>query len=279
MGKKRVKDIHVINKVIPHLYPRRTDAEVFVLEKLDITELLKYLADKNKKLPEDKKITLFHALMTAAAKMIYHRPSLNRFIKQRKTYQRDEITIAFVSRREFKDESDELVIQIKIDDKDNIESIRDKIVGNVSKARKDNNGVDTLMKVVTSLPMPLTAFVAKLFKLADNHLMILPKSFTESVPDFASLFVANLGSIKGGAAYHHLNNFGTNSLFATIGTAHQEEVITNGKKQIRDIIEVGITIDERISDGFRAFRAFSLLKDIIANPKLLDETIDSGVEK
>ena len=182
-----------------------------------------------------------------------------------------------MSRREFKDESDELLIQVKIDEKDTIESIRDKVVGSTSNAREAANGMDTLLKVVTAVPMPITAFIMGMFRLADN-LMILPKAFTEAEPDFATLYLANLGSVKGDAAHHHLNNFGTNSIFSTIGTARQEEIIINGKKQIRDTLDVGITIDERISDGFRAFRAFNLLKDIIANPKLLDESIDSEVE-
>lgn len=277
MGKKRVKDLHVINKVLPHLIPKRTEAEVYIPEKLDVTALLKYLAVKNKKLnTNDADITLFHALVMAAAKMIYHRPSLNRFVKQRKLYQRDEITIAFVSRREFKDESDELLIQIKIDDTDTIKDVRDKIVSSVSKARQDNNGLDNLLKAVLVLPTPIVSVVMGVFRLADN-LMILPKSFTDAEPDFATLYLANLGSIKGSAAHHHLNNFGTNSIFATIGLAHKEEVIINGRMQVRDIVDLGITMDERISDGFRAFTAFNLVKDIVAHPELLDEPVGAEV--
>ena len=277
MGKKRVKDIHVINKVMPHLMPRRTDSEIFLTYKLDVTKLMEYLEQRNKKLPDDEHATIFHALATASAKMIFHRPFLNRYVKARKTYQRDEITVAFVSRREFKDNSDELLVQIKIGENDTMAEIGKKIIGKVSAARKNDNGMDSFLKTVMSLPTPIVAIIMALFRFAD-YFQFLPKSFTKSEPDFATVYLANLGSIKGNAVCHHLNNFGTNSLFATMGLVHKEEMIIDDKEQVCDVLELGITIDERISDGFKAFRALGLLKDIVAHPETLDEPIKKEVK-
>ncbi len=59
------------------------------------------------------------------------------------------------------------------------------------------------------------------------------------------------GSIKCNAAYHHLNNYGTNSLVVTIGKIHKEQVTDeNGNVRIRDVVALGATADERIADGF-----------------------------
>ena len=277
MGRKRVKDVHVVNKIMPHLMPRRTDAEIYAPIKLDVTNLVKYLAKKNRGRAPDKKITLFHALVMASAKMIYNRPFMNYYLKARKLYQRDSIRIAFVSRREFRDDSDELLINMAIDDDDTIDTIAGKVVAKVTAARDENNGIDTLLKILTVLPTPILAAVAGMIKFGD-WLGVLPTSFTDAEPDYATLYLANLGSIKGAAVFHHLNTFGTNSLFATIGVMHQEELIIDGKKQIRDIIDVSVTLDERITDGFRALRAFDLIKECINRPELLDEPVSKEIK-
>ena len=67
----------------------------------------------------------------------------------------------------------------------------------------------------------------------------------------------------------------------TIGTLHKEEVLTDeGKKEIRDMIDIGATLDERIADGFYFVRSLKLIKHIFAHPELLEKPIgeNSGFE-
>ena len=45
----------------------------------------------------------------------------------------------------------------------------------------------------------------------------------------------------------------------------------DGTKQIRDVIDFGATIDERIADGFYFVRSLRLVKYIFAHPELLDK--------
>lgn len=54
--------------------------------------------------------------------------------------------------------------------------------------------------------------------------------------------LSNLGSIRCPAVYHHLNNYGNNSIMVTIGTIHKEEVFQpDGSRAVRDIVDVGVT--------------------------------------
>ena len=79
----------------------------------------------------------------------------------------------------------------------------------------------------------------------------MPAFFSDVDPFNTSVLVANLGSIKCGAPYHHLVNYGTNSVVVTIGEAHKEYIIDkDGNPRIRDVVEIGVTLDERIGDGF-----------------------------
>ena len=107
----------------------------------------------------------------------------------------------------------------------------------------------------------------------------MPKALTEGDPNYASIFLTNLGSIKCPCVYHHLNNYGTNSIMVAIGTIHKEEVIMpDGTRQMRDIVEVGVTLDERIADGFYFARAWKIVQHLMSNPKLLDIPLKEEIE-
>ena len=60
----------------------------------------------------------------------------------------------------------------------------------------------------------------------------------------------------------------------TIGTIHKEDlVMEDGSRQVRDVVEIGATLDERIADGFYFVRSLKLVKHIFAHPELLDQPI------
>lgn len=70
--------------------------------------------------------------------------------------------------------------------------------------------------------------------------------------------------------YHHLNNYGTTSCVVTLGMVHREEIIgPSGEKSVRDILEIGATVDERIADGFYFSGSVKVLKAVIRHPELL----------
>ena len=54
-----VRDVPGLTTVMMHIMPQRTDAEVYLNDKIDVTELLKYIEKKNASHP-DYKTTVFH---------------------------------------------------------------------------------------------------------------------------------------------------------------------------------------------------------------------------
>ena len=76
---KYIKEKDPIHAIMPYLFDKRTDAEVYIKEDLDITKLKKWVDKQNKTL--DYKMTYFQALTAVFAKTIYNRPLLNRFIQ------------------------------------------------------------------------------------------------------------------------------------------------------------------------------------------------------
>ena len=100
-----VKNLDPIHKIMPYLMKNRCEAEVYATEKIDVTNLLKYLDKINKN--REEKITLFHSIVTAMAKTIYNRPLLNRFIAGKKFYDRNGISLSFVAKNNLQDNEEE----------------------------------------------------------------------------------------------------------------------------------------------------------------------------
>lgn len=81
------------------------------------------------------------------------------------------------------------------------------------------------------------------------------------------------------ASYHHLTNYGTNSIFVIIGEKKKRPVFNDdGTYEMRDTLELGLTIDERIADGIYFSNSIKLMKTLIQNPYLLDLPIGAEIK-
>ncbi len=269
-----IKDVTGLQAVMANLMPNRVDNEVYLHESIDATELLKYIEKKNEGRTEGK-LTLFHCFVTGLDRMYRERPLMNRFIQGRRTYERYEVSIAFVAKKRFTDHSEETLMFLTPKDTDTVDDISKKIIGDVHEARerKESGGVDALLDDFKKLPRPVLMLAIKIIRIMDFW-GVNPKALTDGDPNYASIFVSNLGSIKCPSVYHHLNNYGTNSVMITIGTLHKEErIMEDGHKEIRDMVDIGATLDERIADGFYFARSLKLVKHIFLHPELLDKPL------
>ena len=107
----------------------------------------------------------------------------------------------------------------------------------------------------------------------------VPVVLKEDDPNFASVFLTNLGSIQCPSVYHHLNNYGTNSIMIAIGTMHKaEKIAADGTRQVRDVVELGITLDERVADGFYFGRSLKIVQHLMSHPELLDRPLKEAID-
>ena len=258
--------------LMANVLPNRTDCEVCCRDTIDATELLKFLEKRNAEHP-DYKTTVFHCALLCISRIIKERPYLNRFIQGRRMYERHEISLSFVCKRRFADTAEEALLVVVPKDDTTIDSLSRYIVGDVKETRKSEHstgGVDKIMDDLAKLPRPILMLVVKVIRILDFWGK-LPHDIWETDPNYTTVLASNLGSIKCPSVYHHLNNYGTNSIMITIGTLHKEEmVMEDGHKEIRDVIDVSATLDERIADGFYFARSLKLLKHVFAHPELLD---------
>jgi len=275
---KRVRNLTGMAQICIDLKPDRCDSDVYINQKMDVTNLVKYI-EKRKK--EKDEISYFHAFVTAIGKTFYNRPKLNRFVANRHIYEHDDIVVSFVAKVTFDDKSEELMIMVPIEENDNIDSISKKIKNKVDSVRNKtskkegaNNAIDILGKLPNIVRIPIVG----IFKWCDKK-GILPASLIQDNLYYSSMIVSNLGAIKCGAIHHNLTNFGTASSLTTMGEIKSEEVINEkGKKEIRKICEFGINLDERIADGYYFAKCVQLLQYIFDNPEVLEGSANEKIE-
>lgn len=277
-GAHRVKDITGLNQISVDLKPHRSVSDVYINQKMDLTNLVKYI-EKKKQAGEE--VTYFHAFLAAIGKTVYNRPKLNHFIANRHLWEHDKIVLSFVAKVSFDDRSEEMMVMVPIEKNDNIYTIGKKIRQKVDSFRNKktankegaNSAIDILAKIPNFLRVPLIG----LLKWTDKK-GLLPSSLAKDNLYYSTMIVSNLGSIKCGAILHNLNDFGNVSSLLTMGEIKDEEVIIDGKKQIKKLCEWGMNFDERIADGYYFAKSAKVLQYLLSNPELLERPASEKVE-
>ena len=273
-----LRDIDSMHYIMPLIMPNRCDNEAFISERIDLTNAEKYLARKNAEEPAYK-YTIFHVIVTAVLKTITLRPQLNRFYANYNLYQRNEVSAAFTIKKIFTDEGGEALAFIHSKPTDTIDSIHDEIYRQVSYVRNEGDDQSTeSMDAVQKLPLIFKKAIGVGVRFLDRHGW-MPQSMVATDPFRASVVLANLGSIKLRSGYHHLTNWGTPSVFCVVGEMKKRPFLDDeGSVDVRPSVDIGLTIDERISDGFYCSRAVRLLKLLLENPELLEQPLEAKVD-
>ena len=262
-----------LHTILPYVMPSRAAAEVSMQEVFDITALNAYMQKRNEE--EGTKLKLFHAICTAVAKTVFWRPKLNIFISGNRFWQRKDIILAFVVKRTFEDTSEESLMFLKVKPDMTLDSISKKILGEVHELREHSgkNDIGDMIEIFAKIPHWLLRIIFKILGWLE-YCGRMPKSLSEGDTDYATVLLSNLGSIKCGSVYHHLNDYGTNSIVATIGTAHNALVYgDDGREHLREVVDMQVTLDERIADGFYFARSLKLISYLLEHPEELEKPI------
>ncbi|MBQ6333902.1 MAG: hypothetical protein IJI46_02380 [Erysipelotrichaceae bacterium] len=265
-----VNDPDPFHSIVPYVMAKRTESEVSTTTTFDITELLKFIREHNESTGSNYK--LFHCICTAIARTIYHRPKLNIFVAGRKFWQRNDITLSFVAKQRFDDEAVETLMTLKVDKDMDLDYISRLILGEVKKIRSEGtNSLDKTMEFVGSLPRFVLEILFWVLAKMEYH-GIYPQSLAKGDPNYTTCLLSNLGSIGADSCYHHLSNFGTNSMMVTIGTMYKDA-------EGRDKVDATVTLDERIADGFYFAKSLKLTKHILENPEILAQKIGDPIDE
>lgn len=269
----RVRDADTMHKFLPFLMPNRADNEAVMTELIDLAPIQAYIDQKNSENPAFK-YTFFHVISAALAKTIALRPKLNRFYSGHRLYQRRDISLSFVVKKEFSDNGDEGLAIVCIDPAGDspLSQLRAQVESIIHKVRdqKQTDGTTDAMDKLLQMPRPILRFAMRFLRFLEYHGWY-PRALMNEDPYYTSVFISNLGSIHMHANYHHLANWGTNSIFAIIGEKKKFPVYwDDGCVEIQSCVPLSLTVDERIADGYYYAQSIQLLLRLLRHPDLLD---------
>ncbi len=273
---KKVKDMNIIDKAGPFFMPQRIDAVNYIKVKVPCQPIDDFIARERK---NGNNYTYMHIMFATLVRVLYTRKKMNRFIMRGSTYQRNYISLSMDIKKKLEDEGDNITAKFYFTGRESISEIK-KIVDEEISKNLEGGEVDPTTKAagkLVKLPDFLFRWFMALARWLDRHGM-LPKSLIKASPFHTSCFVTYLKSIKLSYIYHHLYNFGTTSMFVSVGKERMEPVVENNKEiKLQKTLTMGMSLDERIADGLYMSKTLKLCKDLLANPdSLLESMPDDG---
>ena len=272
---RELDSLHFITGVI---YPNRCDNEAYISERVDLTPIKAYIDKKNAEETEFA-YTYFHLVLTALVKAITLRPKMNRFIVNGNFYQRNEVSAAFVVKKQFSDKGAEALAFLHAKEDDTLTSIHESIRQQIMTCRSEKADSSTEnMDILNKLPRWVGKTAVRFIMWLDKHGWV-PQDMVATDPYYSSVVLSNLGSIGLKCGYHHLTNWGTCSLFCIIGQKKMTPFFDeNGAMTMRETLDLGLTVDERIADGYYYAKTVRLLKYLLEHPEELEKPLKEEVD-
>lgn len=270
---KKLKRIDPIQKITPHIMSERHDSQNIAKYEVRCEPFDNFIRKEREK---GTNFNYMHLVIAGIVRTIALKPRLNRFVMNGRIFRRTGgIYISFVVKRKLSANAADSTVKVCFTGHESVYEIKEKIDEAIKSInqKEESNGTDKAAHVLTIVPNSLIKFAVWIIKKLDKH-GLLPGSILKLSPFHTSCFVTNLKSIKGEYIYHHLYDFGTTSLFVSMGKERMQPVCEGEQIVPGKVMTLGVVTDERFCDGFYYIAALKLLKEYCKNPEKLCERLE-----
>lgn len=266
---RKLKNLPPFFKIIPNVMLERDDSQVFFKQDIALKYLDEYI---NKKAEEGIKLSYMTIIYAALIRILAERPQLNRFAMNGNLYARNKIQVSLAIKKNFSDEGQETTTKLDFKGTENIFEVKQRLDDIIEKNKDASaeNDTDILAKALSVIPNFLIRFIVKVLKFLDRHGM-MPKAIIEASPFHTSVFLTNVGSLGIDSIYHHIYNFGTTSMFFSMGKKKKSFIYEDDEIREEKCITLAFVGDERICDGYYYAASFKQLLKYLRRPELLEE--------
>ncbi len=253
-----------MRRIMPYLMPGRNESIILNDSTFRIEQTRAWLKAYNRSHAEHA--TLFYVLAYAVGQALHARPELNRFVSGGRLYQRRGVQISFVVKKELRDDGHTTTVKVEIPRGERFAEFAARLAAAIREAQDTERAVDRETSLIMRLPGPLVRALVAFAKGLDRW-NLFPRFMTAPDPMFASVFLANLGSVGISDAYHHLYEYGTVSIFGAVSAPAYLPFVEGETVVARPGLRVRWSFDERIHDAFYSARSLGLVRDILEAPE------------
>lgn len=269
---KKVRNLSPVFRVIPSVMLERADAQVYFKQDIPLKALDEYI---DRKQSEGIRVTYMQIIYAAIVRIMGERPALNRFAINGSLYERDKIQVSLVIKKGLEDNSPETPIKLTYNGNETIFEVIDRLEKAITE-NKDlsaSNSTDKLAGALSLVPDFLIRWAVKILRFLDNY-GLMPKAIINASPFHTSVFLTNVGSLGIDSIYHHLYNFGTTSMFFSMGKKKKSYIYEDDDIHEEKCITIAFVGDERICDGYYYAASFKLLNKYLKKPELLEQPMN-----
>jgi hypothetical protein len=248
----------------------RTESAIYADFEFEVGKTLEYMEKVNAGLDE-KRIKFFHIFLASLVRTVAMRPQLNRFVMGRRIFQRNKIQISMIVKKKLDEESEYSNIKVTFEPRDTLDMVIKRMNDSMEYGRGDDKKHEEKeIDLLIHFPDFILRFIVWVWRGLDYY-GILPASIVKDDPMYASVYVTKLGSLGLDSVFHHLFEYGNTSNFIALGKIHKGPVVDeNGELKVKDVVRIGYTLDDRISEGIYFVKAIELFKNFMQNPEILE---------
>ena len=273
---RRIRTLDPMHYVGPYLMTSRVGSTNYFPGRVDVEAAEEYIKQKTEQGLKD--FSMMHLFIAAFVRVYSQHPEMNRFIRGRRIYARNNIEFLITIKKEMKLNAADTVVKIKFEPTATAEDVYHILNKVIEEAKNDSGDFDKTVGTLCKLPRFVMRGFAGLLNVLDFY-GLMPKSLVEVSPLHGTLVITSLASLGIPPVYHHLYEFGNIPAFFAFGRRYIEyEVQADGSVQKRRYMDYRISCDERIADGHAYSVALRYMNSLIRKPIVLDNPPEKVVE-
>lgn len=273
-GARYLKTLTPIERIMPHVMPKRSDSQVFFTDDIDCTAIDAYIKEKKE---QGINMTYLDVFVAASVRLYAKRPALNRFVMGGRIFANDKIWVSMALKKSLRDNEPSTTIKIPFTGHETIFEVKKQFDEQIhtNKDAETVNSTDKLAGALTAIPNWVMRWAFALIRVLDRS-SLLPAAVINASPFHGGLFITYLKSLGIPGIYHHIYDLGTIGQFIAVGKERMAPVVDEKTGEIvaRKIMTMMVVADERICDGLYYARSMRLFRRILENPWVLEERLE-----
>lgn len=270
---RRIRSIDPMAIVAPFIMPSRIGSQNLFQDSVNLAAMERFVHKKREE--GFAGFGAMHVLIAAYVRTISQRPGINRFLSGLRLYARHNIEIVMAVKKAMSLEAEETMMKFFFDHRSTATDVflqmNKKIEEYQNKKEEKENAFDKLARLLGYMPRFQLKAAISFLNWLDFH-NCLPEHLRRLSPFHCSAVFSSMGSLGIQPVFHHLYDFGNAPVFITFSTMRKStEIDRDGTLHRIRHLDLAVTTDERICDGFYYASAFHELRKYLKNPELLDE--------